>query len=172
MKNLVWFSALLILTLGCSVSGDKQTKPCCAINGPKVGSLAEANLVQFIRDELQRNNLSDLYIGIPKVESNFKINSEFEGCAGIWQLKKSTAKSLGLKIDEKTDERFDVKKSTKAAIKYLKYLEARFHSVDLVLAAYNWGESRVARALKHNKPLPKKVLNYVAKVKKAAEAMV
>jgi len=171
MKNSVWFYCVIMLALGCSVSGYKETKPCCVGNEPKVGSVAEANLIQFIRDELQRNNLSGIYLGIPKVESNFRINSESGGCAGIWQLKKSTAKSLGLKVDEKIDERFDVEKSTKVVMKYLKYLEARFHSVDLVLAAYNWGESRVAKALKQNKPLPKKVLNYISKVKKAAEAV-
>jgi len=169
--SLIFLGAIFFF--GCSTIRQDQDNPCCKKSEkPETKLSSKADLIKFIRNELESNNLSLIYLGIPKVESNFKVDSRFDGCAGIWQFKKTTAKALGLKVNEIVDERFDVQKSTKAAIRYLKYLEAKFLHPEYVLAAYNWGEGKVFQALKQNRPFPKKVLNYIVKVKRAAEVLV
>lgn len=61
------------------------------------------------------------------------------GAAGYWQLMPQTARELGLVVNSKVDERFNVKKSTEAACRYLRRLYTQFGSWSLVAAAYNVG---------------------------------
>ncbi|MGB9873442.1 MAG: lytic transglycosylase domain-containing protein, partial [Hydrogenobacter sp.] len=65
------------------------------------------------------------------------------GAAGLWQFISSTARRYGLRVDDQVDERFDVIKSTEAAVRYLKDLYNMFGSWELALAAYNCGENCV-----------------------------
>ncbi|MBL7767123.1 MAG: transglycosylase SLT domain-containing protein [Chitinophagaceae bacterium] len=69
------------------------------------------------------------------------------GAVGPWQFMASTAKLLGLRVDQNIDERRDFYKSTHAAAKYLKQLYGMFHDWLLVIAAYNSGPSPVLRAI-------------------------
>ena len=78
-------------------------------------------------------------------------------------------KAYGLKKDFYYDERMDFIKSTKAACKYLKYLYKRYDDWYLAFAAYNTGETRIDRHIKHFKTknfweldnLPKETQNYI-----------
>lgn len=70
------------------------------------------------------------------------------GAAGIWQLMPVTARTLGLKVAGKVDERRHLYKSTVAAAKYLKSLYATYGDWLLVLAAYNAGPGNVNKAIK------------------------
>lgn len=63
-----------------------------------------------------------------------------KGAVGLWQFIPETARGYGLRVDESVDERRDPLKATKAAIRYLKDLKARFGSWALAGAAYNMGE--------------------------------
>jgi membrane-bound lytic murein transglycosylase D len=58
---------------------------------------------------------------------------------GIWQLTYLNARRFGLRVDESIDERYDVRKSTEAAIKYLQFLEALYpkNPLFVVTAFYN-----------------------------------
>jgi membrane-bound lytic murein transglycosylase D len=67
---------------------------------------------------------------------------------GIWQLMPGTAKTLGLAVTKKYDERKLTYKSTKAAAKYLNDLYDQFGDWLLVLAAYNSGPGPVYTAIK------------------------
>jgi len=60
-----------------------------------------------------------------------------------------TAQRYGLVINEFVDERYDVAKSTAAAIKYLKDLSKQFTQRSLVAAAYNRGENGLQTTLEH-----------------------
>lgn len=70
------------------------------------------------------------------------------GAAGIWQLMPSAARSFGLKVNGKNDERRNIYKSTAAAAKCLVYLHNIFDDWLLTLAAYNSGPARVLSAIK------------------------
>jgi len=61
------------------------------------------------------------------------------GAAGFWQLMPSVARSYGLIVDGAIDERYNLEKSTDAAIKYLKKSYKQFGSWALAAASYNMG---------------------------------
>lgn len=69
------------------------------------------------------------------------------GAAGYWQFVKGTAKRYGLRVDRYIDERRDLERSTRAAIMYLSELREQFGSWMLALAAYNWGENKIEKAV-------------------------
>ena len=70
------------------------------------------------------------------------------GAAGPWQFITATGRRYGLHRTRHVDDRLDVEASTKAALKYLKDLHARFGSWPLAMAAYNCGEKRVNKEMK------------------------
>jgi membrane-bound lytic murein transglycosylase D len=67
---------------------------------------------------------------------------------GIWQFIPSTGERFGLRQDGWIDERVSPEKATRAAARYLKFLNG-FFAGDwlLAMAAYNSGEHRVDRAI-------------------------
>ncbi|MDR2946816.1 MAG: transglycosylase SLT domain-containing protein [Candidatus Adiutrix sp.] len=69
------------------------------------------------------------------------------GALGLWQFMPSTARHFGLTVSDKVDQRQLPENILKAAAGYLKELHGRFGNWALALAAYNGGESRVARAM-------------------------
>ena len=91
------------------------------------------------------------------------------GAVGLWQFIPATAKRFGLKIDWWVDERRDIVLATDAALNYLEVLHDRFGDWLLALAAYNWGEGRVSRALRKSGPnasffdikVPRETVRYV-----------
>ncbi len=87
---------------------------------------------------------------LPFVESIFEPKAiSSAGAAGLWQLMPATAHRFGLKISAGEDERFDVRKSTRAATAYLAWLYGRFDDWPLALAAYNCGEGALSRAMEY-----------------------
>jgi soluble lytic murein transglycosylase-like protein len=72
------------------------------------------------------------------------------GARGMWQMTRTTAQSLGLRVDGAVDERTDVPKQTRAAAKYLAGLLAEFgeDAFMLAMASYNKGENGVRRVLR------------------------
>ena len=66
---------------------------------------------------------------------------------GMWQFMPATARSYGLRVDSCVDERLDPKKSTKAAMLYLKDLYGMFGCWRLALSAYNSGENKLNKVL-------------------------
>ena len=70
------------------------------------------------------------------------------GASGLWQFMYRTGRSLGLRVNDELDERFDPEKATEAAVLYLKQLRARFGCWTLALAAYNSGQGTVNRAIR------------------------
>jgi peptidoglycan lytic transglycosylase D len=67
---------------------------------------------------------------------------------GMWQFMPATARSYGLRVDSWVDERLDPKKSTKAALAYLKDLYGMFGCWRLALSAYNSGENKLNKVLR------------------------
>ncbi len=67
--------------------------------------------------------------------------------SGFWQFMPKTAKEYGLQVNEQWDERYDLEKSTAAAVKYLSSSKQRLGSWFLAAAAYNCGENGLRRRM-------------------------
>nr|WP_068891403.1 lytic transglycosylase domain-containing protein [Pedobacter panaciterrae] len=84
---------------------------------------------------------------VPLVESGLKSGVSPKGAAGFWQFMPATARTYGLKVNSKVDERKNLRKSTIAAAKYIKELYGIFDSWTLVAAAYNVGDGHMRRQI-------------------------
>ncbi len=81
---------------------------------------------------------------LPLIESAMNDDAmSRRGAGGYWQLMPSTAKSLGLVVNETRDDRKHLVKSTHAAGKYLRELHRQLGSWTLVAAAYNAGPTHI-----------------------------
>ena len=113
---------------------------------------------------------------LPMVESAFNpVALSSSRASGIWQFMPSTGTHYGLKQNFWFDSRRDVIAATDGALTYLQKLHAQFNDWQLALAAYNWGEGNVARAIERNqragKPadyaslgMPDETRNYLPKL--------
>ncbi|MBC7416579.1 MAG: lytic transglycosylase domain-containing protein [Pedobacter sp.] len=81
------------------------------------------------------------------VESGYKSGVSSKGAAGVWQFMPATARSYGLQVGKGADERYDLRKSTIAACKYLNEMHGTLKSWTLVAAAYNVGDSRIKKRI-------------------------
>ncbi len=85
---------------------------------------------------------------LPIIESSLVPEAvSTKGAAGLWQFMPTTARHLGLTINQYIDERRDLYKSTETAVKYLQQLYNRFGNWELALAAYNCGSTRIRQAI-------------------------
>ncbi len=105
--------------------------------------------IPFIRPLLKQNGMPEDLVYLAMIESGFNNHARSHAKAvGPWQFISATGKRYGLMINWWVDERRDTRKSTLAAIEYLKELNRMFQSWELAAAAYNAGESKVARAIR------------------------
>jgi membrane-bound lytic murein transglycosylase D len=105
-----------------------------------------------IVEELERRKMPTELALLPFIESAFNPQAVSSAkAAGMWQFMPATGKYFDLKQNLFRDERRDVLESTRAALDYLQKLYTMFGDWHLALAAYNWGEGSVGRALARNK---------------------
>lgn len=88
---------------------------------------------------------------MPLVESGLQGGTSPKGAAGYWQFMPGTARSYGLKVNSKVDERKNLRKSTIAAAKYIKELHSIFGNWTLVAAAYNVGDNHMKKQINRQK---------------------
>ena len=113
---------------------------------------------------------------LPMIESAMNPNALSRArAAGIWQFMPSTGKHYGLAQNFWYDSRRDVVAATESALDYLVKLHGDFSDWQLALAAYNWGEGNVGRAIAKNRangkpgvyaslPMPAETRNYLPKL--------
>ena len=107
-----------------------------------------------IVEELERRHMPTELALLPFIESAFNPQAMSSAKAsGMWQFIPSTGKSFALKQNMFRDDRRDVLASTRAALDYLQKLYGMFGDWQLALAAYNWGEGSVQRAIARNQKL-------------------
>jgi hypothetical protein len=104
--------------------------------------------IPFIQPLLKQNGLPEDLVYLAMIESGFNNHAKSHAKAvGPWQFISATGKRYGLMVNWWVDERRDTRKSTLAAVEYLRDLYGIFRSWELAAAAYNAGEAKVARAI-------------------------
>ncbi|MBA4177611.1 MAG: lytic transglycosylase [Leptothrix sp. (in: Bacteria)] len=105
-----------------------------------------------IVEEVQRRGLPGELALLPFIESAFNPQAHSRASAsGMWQFMPATGQDFELRQNVFRDDRRDVLASTRAALDYLQRLHGRFDDWHLALAAYNWGQGNVARAIERNR---------------------
>jgi membrane-bound lytic murein transglycosylase D len=130
----------------------------------------------FIQKELKAYNLPQDLVYMVMIESGFEPNAKSHADAvGPWQFIQPTGERYGLHCNWWLDERRDLKKSTQAAISYIRDLYREFGSWYLVAASYNMGETGLRRQIQKHKTrdfwelsrlgaLPQETMDYVPKI--------
>jgi membrane-bound lytic murein transglycosylase D len=105
----------------------------------------------YIVEEVEKRGLPMELALLPIVESGFEPGAlSTAQAAGLWQFIPGTAQRYHLKLTDHYDARRDIVASTGAALDYLEFLHGIFKDWQLALAAYNWGEEAVLRAVRRN----------------------
>jgi membrane-bound lytic murein transglycosylase D len=132
-------------------------------------------LYHIVESLEQRHMPTELAL-LPFIESAYNPQAlSVAKAAGMWQFVPTTGRDYNLKQNLFQDQRRDVLASTNAALDYLSRLHDMFGDWYLALAAYNWGEGNVQRAIARNQAaglptdymslkLPAETRNYVPKL--------
>ena len=67
------------------------------------------------------------------------------GAKGFWQFLQGTAGDFGLEVNDEVDERYNLEKSTVAAVRYFKKMKDKFGSWTMSAAAYNVGRTNLIK---------------------------
>ena len=104
-----------------------------------------------IVEEVEARGMPTELALLPFIESAFNPQAVSSAKAsGMWQFMPATGRDFALTQNIFRDDRRDVLASTRAALDYLQRLYAQFGDWHLALAAYNWGEGSVQRAISRN----------------------
>jgi membrane-bound lytic murein transglycosylase D len=103
----------------------------------------------IIEPILKEYGVPDDFKYLAMAESGFENVVSPAKAAGVWQLLTTTAIQYGLEVNTEVDERYNLKRSTEAACKYLLESYKEFGSWTMAAATYNAGrkglENQIAK---------------------------
>lgn len=99
----------------------------------------------IIEPILKANNIPDDLKYIAVIESSLTNVVSPSGAKGFWQFLQGTAGDFGLEVNDEVDERYNLEKSTVAAIRYFKKMKDKFGSWTMSAAAYNVGRNNLIK---------------------------
>lgn len=132
--------------------------------------------MHYIVEEVEKRKMPTELALLPFIESAFNpVALSSAKASGLWQFMPATGKDYALTQTSFRDERRDVMESTRAALDYFQRLYGMFGDWHLALAAYNWGEGNVGKAVARNQAvglptryedlrMPKETQHYVPKL--------
>ncbi|HHB93018.1 MAG TPA: LysM peptidoglycan-binding domain-containing protein, partial [Thioploca sp.] len=142
----------------------------------RISTKAKPYFYHIVKEVEKRGLPMELAL-LPAIESAFEPRAiSHKSAAGLWQFMPATGRHYGLTQNKWYDGRRDIAESTNAALNYLKTLHKMFDGDwFLALAAYNYGEGNVGKAIRRNKnsnrptdfwslKLPKETREYVPKL--------
>ncbi|HUR31496.1 MAG TPA: lytic transglycosylase domain-containing protein [Saprospiraceae bacterium] len=100
---------------------------------------------------LRKNGIPEDFKYLCVAESSLRMATSSAGAKGLWQFVEHMGRAYNLEISEDVDERYHVEKSTEAACQFLLYLKNRFGSWTMAAAAYNMGETALAKRIQDQK---------------------
>ncbi len=110
-----------------------------------------SHFLYHVVEEIEKRKMPMEIALLPMIESAYNPQAYSRAHAsGMWQFIPSTGKIYGLRQNFWYDGRRDVLAATGAALDYLQKLHDQFGDWTLALAAYNWGEGAVSRAIARN----------------------
>lgn len=93
----------------------------------------------IIEPILKEEGIPDDFKYLCVIESSLSNVLSPAQAAGFWQFLEGTARDYGLEVNAYVDERYNLKKATRAACRFLSDLKTRLGSWTLAAAAYNTG---------------------------------
>ena len=122
--------------------GEQRREQLIAVLG-----LAEAYF-PLIEKELASAGLPEQLKYLPMAVSAMNVRGgSRSGEAGLWMLTYPVAQRYGLHVDATIDERYDLRKSTRVAVRYLKDLFAKYQDWTVATTVFACGAANVERAI-------------------------
>ncbi len=100
---------------------------------------------------LKENNIPDDFKYLAVAESGLANVVSPARAVGFWQLLEGTAKDYGLEVNDLVDERYNLKKATYAACRYLQESYEKFNDWPMAAASYNVGRRGIERQVERQK---------------------
>lgn len=128
-----------------------------------IDNVERNNYLPIVASALTRHGLPLYFIYLPLQESNYDTQSigpqtRYGIAKGAWQLLPATAQEYGVATGpladvaayDDQDGRFDFRQATQAGVKYLKRIYSREAQASglLVMASYNYGDTRVRKMIR------------------------
>ncbi|WP_166964846.1 lytic transglycosylase domain-containing protein [Yeosuana marina] len=101
----------------------------------------------IIEPILKKYGVPDDFKYLAVIESGLTNAVSPAGARGVWQIMPSTAREKGLEVNDNVDERYNLEKSTEVACEYFLKSKEVLGSWTLAAAAYNAGDTGIAKRL-------------------------